>query len=106
HNNHCAPDRARFISRCFELRVKAGDRTRLLDVERLPCGRAGSTVDEKNAMCAIARCERVRTRGADIAGAKDGNGWHVPVLYSTGSMAALSGKTAIVTGGSRGIGRA
>jgi hypothetical protein len=54
--------------------VKAGNRARLLDVERLPGGPAGRAVDQEDSTYAIARCERLRTRGADIASAKDGNG--------------------------------
>jgi hypothetical protein len=54
--------------------VKAGDRARLLEVERLPRSPAGSAVDQENATCSITRRERLRTRGADVAGAKDGNG--------------------------------
>jgi hypothetical protein len=74
HNKQRAPDGARFISGCFEVRVKGGDRTRLLDVERLSRSRAASTVDQEDPTCTIARRKRLRTRGADVAGAKDSNG--------------------------------
>jgi hypothetical protein len=53
HENR-APNGARFISRCLEPRVKAGDGARLLDVERLPRGPTGRAVDQENATSPIA----------------------------------------------------
>ena len=86
--------------------MKAADRTRLLDVQRFPRGGVSTGIDQENAPCMVARRERMSTGGPNVTGAEDRNGCHVTVLYSTGSMGTLSGKTAIVTGGSRGIGLA
>ena len=42
----------------------------------------------------------------NISGAEDANSRHEPVEYSSGAMSPLTGKVALVTGGSRGIGLA
>src|SRR6188472_3448550 len=42
----------------------------------------------------------------NLSGAEDANSRHEPVEYSSGAMSPLTGKVALVTGGSRGIGLA
>src|SRR5215203_5100144 len=48
----------------------------------------------------------MRSCASDVSGADDANGGHEPVEYSSGAMSPLTGKVALVTGGSRGIGLA
>src|SRR5262249_14723108 len=105
-NDHGGSNRTGFVGGRFERGGETADCTCLLDIERFADSSVGAAVDQHDAACTLARRERLRTRRADITGAEDCNAGHGPVLYSTGRMGMLSGKTAIVTGGSRGIGLA
>jgi hypothetical protein len=79
---------------------------RLLNVERLAGGRVHGRVDHKNVTDAIARRQRVCTCASDVSAPRIAtvvmNRWGI----LPGVMATLTGKTRIVTGGSRGIGLA
>src|SRR5262245_52138104 len=81
------------------------DGASLRDVERLPGRDAAAVVDEADRAHDVAPGQQMGERAAELARAEDRHVRH-RVGYSRSLMESLSGKVAIVTGGSRGIGLA
>ena len=86
--------------------MKEIDGARLLNVERFARRDLAVGVDEPHPRDAFAERQRMRSCASDVSGADDANGRHESVEYSSGAMSPLTGKVALVTGGSRGIGLA
>jgi 3-oxoacyl-[acyl-carrier protein] reductase len=91
-------------------RVKSIDGACLEDVERFPRGDRSGRVDEDDMPHDVGRGKRASDGAAQFARTENGDGLHrygiVYVGFCTRLMTLLHGKVAIVTGGSRGIGRA
>jgi 3-oxoacyl-[acyl-carrier protein] reductase len=105
NHQHRASGDARDVVRALDPRVAAFDSSRLLDVECLAGGDRSTVVDEEHAPDTFASCEGMGSRTADLTGAEDADSAHQSVGYLSW-VSALKGKVAVVTGGSRGIGRA
>ena len=65
--------------------MKSGDRSRLLNVERLACGDAGRIVDEQHARDAFASGQRIGRRAAKLSRADDAHAPRHVVQYSSSS---------------------
>jgi 3-oxoacyl-[acyl-carrier protein] reductase len=90
--------------------VESLDRARLQNVERFSRRNLSGFVHEHDVSCDVGRGQRSSDRAAEFSGPENGDSLHrYGIVYIgpfTLRMTLLHGKVAIVTGGSRGIGRA